>query len=573
MKRILTIFITLFIITAYSCDKKEKENLETYKIILNTESINLVKGGDNYQLEAYQLPKMTKTTDIKWSSSDEKIATVTSKGIITPIAEGKATIKAIDKNKIESHCIVNVNKNNILTKELNIKESTEEGLVIKVDETKNLTLLKKPENSNSTITWTSSNTNIATINNGVLTGKKSGKVTIIAKTKDYVKAKCIVIVSDKEISAESIKISKENVEIKEGEKKVLNAIILPENTTNQKVVWSSSDSKIASVVKTGQVSALKGGNVKITATSSNGLKAVCNVTIIPIIWATEIQIQGKSEMPEEGEQVLSYTMIPKNAENEDFVFSSSNEDVASVNQDGKVIALKPGKTVISLSTNNDVKGTLEITVLKGSDPLVYEGRTYKTVEINGKIWMSQNFAYLPKVNTLDESSKEEDRVYVYNYNGNDVEAAKKTNEYNVYGALYNYAAAVKYCPKGWHLASHEEWKEVEKFFGMSEADLDKDTYTGRGDIGHKFRSTKIWDTAGTNDSGLNILPGGYMSPGFSKYPSKFTQEKSFAKIWTSTPSPGLSSYAYCRGFSDYRETIVANTCGKDNGFSVRYVKD
>jgi len=172
MKRILTIFITLFIITAYSCDKKEKENLETYKIILNTESINLVKGGDNYQLEAYQLPKMTKTSDIKWSSSDEKIATVTSKGIITPIAEGKATIKAIDKNKIESHCIVNVNKNNIPTKELNIKESTEEGLVIKVDETKNLTLLKKPENSNSTITWTSSNTNIATINNGVLTGKK-----------------------------------------------------------------------------------------------------------------------------------------------------------------------------------------------------------------------------------------------------------------------------------------------------------------------------------------------------------------------------------------------------------------
>jgi len=75
------------------------------------------------------------------------------------------------------------------------------------------------------------------------------------------------------------------------------------------------------------------------------------------------------------------------------------------------------------------------------------------------------------------------------------------------------------CPEGWHIPSHKEWMELERAFGMPEAELDMISYPeafNRGalaNVGHKLKSEVHWATPAipelTNESGLSLKPGGY----------------------------------------------------------------
>lgn len=112
-----------------------------------------------------------------------------------------------------------------------------------------------------------------------------------------------------------------------------------------------------------------------------------------------------------------------------------------------------------------------------------DNHVYKTVEIGEQTWMAENLAYLPKVNKpiTAVTCEGETLYYVLNYDGEDVNAAKSTAEYKLYGALYNWYAAMNkesaegsnadaipsgvqgICPNGWHLPSKAEWKKLEDF--------------------------------------------------------------------------------------------------------------
>lgn len=91
-----------------------------------------------------------------------------------------------------------------------------------------------------------------------------------------------------------------------------------------------------------------------------------------------------------------------------------------------------------------------------------DGYSYSTVTIADQIWMAENLRYLPEVSPHNESSSAEPHYYVYNYDGANIEAAQSTEEYNVYGVLYNRPAALVSCPDGWHLPSHLDWVELER---------------------------------------------------------------------------------------------------------------
>jgi len=86
-----------------------------------------------------------------------------------------------------------------------------------------------------------------------------------------------------------------------------------------------------------------------------------------------------------------------------------------------------------------------------------EGNIYKTVKIGKQWWMVENLAYLPAVNLPTEESVTNPYYYVYDYIGEDVDAAKATDNYKTYGVLYNWAAAMNACPTGWHIPSDVEW--------------------------------------------------------------------------------------------------------------------
>ena len=156
-----------------------------------------------------------------------------------------------------------------------------------------------PQNaSNKNVIWTSSNSSVATVSDGVITALNAGKSIISVTTEDSGKtAICEVVVVAKIYNVESVTIDRTSVELWEGEEITLLPSVMPENASNKDVVWSSSDEMIATVEE-GKVTTIKEGEVIVTVTTVDGNKtATCKLTVIndpmtdPIVFADPI-IEG-----------------------------------------------------------------------------------------------------------------------------------------------------------------------------------------------------------------------------------------------------------------------------------------
>lgn len=162
----------------------------------------------------------------------------------------------------------------------------------------------------------------------------------------------------KNVKATSISIDKTEITNAEvGQQIQLNATILPDNTTNKTVSWSSSNETIATVNASGLVTILTEGNVTITAKTNDGtnLSATCKITIPhKEIKVTSITLNitniSKAEV---GDWIQLYaTVTPDNADRKNVEWSSSNEDVAYVTEDGLVIITGEGDVIISAKTTD-----------------------------------------------------------------------------------------------------------------------------------------------------------------------------------------------------------------------------
>lgn len=159
---------------------------------------------------------------------------------------------------------------------------------IEVGKTITLTATVLPTNAtNKTVTWTSSDTSIATVSNGTVTGVKAGTATITASagTKS---ATCTVTVKtvsggnttdddNKTVEVTSITLNKTTDALKVGDTLNLTATVAPTDATNKTVIWKSSDTNIATVTN-GVVKAIKEGTVIITA-SAGSKSTTCKITI------------------------------------------------------------------------------------------------------------------------------------------------------------------------------------------------------------------------------------------------------------------------------------------------------
>ena len=229
----------------------------------------------------------------------------------------------------------------------------------------------------------------------------------------------------------------------------------------------------------------------------------------------------------------------------------------------------------SFKTN---QGELGVTFTDARD-----GKVYKMVTIGEQVWMAENLAYLPAVAGPETGSITTPYYYVHGYNGTDVNAAKATANYNTYGVLYNWAAAMAgasssnanpsgvqaICPAGWHLPSHAEWTQLTDYLG------------GLSVAGGKMKEAGLdhWkepNTGATNLSGFTALPGGCRNYSGTFSPMNDPAiSANYGYWWSST----ASEYA---GFSWYRvlssDNANVHNGSSDNygiavGYSVRCVRD
>lgn len=225
--------------------------------------------------------------------------------------------------------------------------------------TETLTATVTPNNATDrTVTWTSSNTDIATVNaSGVVTAVSVGNATITATTNDgtNLSASCTVEVYWNAVTG--INVTPATATILVGGTTPLTATVAPANASNKAVTWSSSNTSVATVDANGVVTGVSVGNATITATTAEGgYTASAAITVNPVR-VTGVTLNADSinliiDGSNYGSRQMTATVNPSNATNKNVTWNSTNTDVATVTQNGLVTAVGKGTADITVTTED-----------------------------------------------------------------------------------------------------------------------------------------------------------------------------------------------------------------------------
>lgn len=316
--------------------------------------------GETIQLSATVSPSNATHKEVTWSSSKKSVASVSDTGLVTALAEGSTTIYATADGKT-AECTITVSRGFVEVTSISLNK---ESLSLIEGDSETLISTVKPDNAtDKTVTWSTSDASVATVDNGVVTAKKDGSATITAKAGQK-QASCIVTVAKQVIAAEYIELNKTCEQLKVGETVTLTATIKPDDATDKTVTWITSDASVAKV-DNGVVTAMKVGNATITAKAGDK-SATCSISVVPTP-VTSVTLDKTSVTLKAGETVsLTATVKPDDATNKTVTWNSSNESVATVDQTGNVTAKSIGNATIN-ATANDGSGkyaSCSVTVIK-----------------------------------------------------------------------------------------------------------------------------------------------------------------------------------------------------------------
>ena len=312
-------------------------NVVKPSIKVNKTSATIYHGGTSTNTVQLKATIKGANKNIVWTSSDESVATVDSKGKVTSVSEGTATITAT-ANTVSATCKITVKESGI---SLNLKEMqlSTKGVGSSIKLTSSII------GSNKKVKWTTSDKLVASVSGGKVTGKNTGTATITA-TANGVSASCNVTVVKGLVS-----INEENVLLYTGETKQLKS----NAAKNSDVNWKSSNENVVSV-ENGKLTAKQAG-IAVISIESDGVTDSCVVTVkdtVTSIAEDEISLKTKGA---EKTYTLNYNVIGRKSA---VKWISSNNKIATVSK-GKITAKKEG-TVTITATANGMSDKVTVTV-------------------------------------------------------------------------------------------------------------------------------------------------------------------------------------------------------------------
>jgi len=203
-----------------------------------------------------------------------------------------------------------------------------------------------------------------------------------------------------------------------------------------------------------------------------------------------------------------------------------------------------------------------------------DGNIYKIVKIGNQVWMAENL----KVIHYNDGSEITFVPSVYWEDMDEGAYCSYENDESIHeklGYLYNWYAVEtgKLAPKGWHVPTDKEWKELELALGMSENESNKRKHWRGTNEGSKLSSdSEFWDDgnlekdAEFGTSGFNTLPGGFRTNNHARY----NCIGEYGMFWTSTD---YMNHAFVREINYDSSKIYYNAYNKKGGYSVRCVRD
>lgn len=271
--------------------------------------------------------------------------------ILTFKAEGKEGSATVN---------LTVSKKDVAVESITI--SGKENMIL--SETQTLVVSYLPTDATNPIfEFKSSNEAVLKVDSkGKITPKAIGSATVTVSAGEVNKI-IVINITNPAINVESIEVVG-NVEMVAGKSQTLNVTYTPSNATNVDFTYSSSNNEVLTVNTSGKVIAVKAGTAIITVTNGEISKDF-SINVSPSTTdkeITSITITGSDEMKVNAEQTLTVTYAPEDATNANFTFSSSDSEIITVDENGKVKAVKSGSAVISV-TNGDITKTFTITVL------------------------------------------------------------------------------------------------------------------------------------------------------------------------------------------------------------------
>ena len=325
----------------------------------------VIQKGNVQKLTASVVPANATNQELVYKSSNETVVIVSKDGIITGLNEGWATITVCAKENqaIYGTCTVKVGLPVYVTK---ITLDTT-NVTMWAGATRQLGVSIEPANADiKTVTYGSSNPDVATVSNtGLITAKKKGTTTITVTAADGSgkSASCAVIVKQ---PVTGIQITPNGYTLVKGDVKQLSAVVSPADADNTGVIWASSNPNIAAVSADGRVTAVNEGSCVITATCKDNASISASCTIVVGTPVTSVALAPNRASMNTGEIILiSASVLPTNATNKGVIWSWTSTDGGVITlTNGSVKALKAGTVTVTAKAadNNGAQATCIITI-------------------------------------------------------------------------------------------------------------------------------------------------------------------------------------------------------------------
>lgn len=344
------------------------------KVLQNIESFainypNLTLNANEKETKKLSVTFTPITTDesqnITWTSNNPAIATVDNTGLVTAVGIGNAVITGTfgnNKRVVSNITVIAPIKEINITNDKIQKVGNDKTLeMIQVNSKETLNVLFNPDHTsnNKTITWTSSNPTIASVTNGVVTALNKGTTMITATSENGITDQVLITVK---IPATSIKINESNLKLIKGNSKALTATINPSNTSDNTITWTSSNPSVASIASDGTLIAKNAGKTTITAKAGDKTDSIEVEVVIPIT-SFSLKTPNKIEILKGSSETIETIINPTDTtEDKTITWTSKNEKVAKVDEQGKITGIQNGTTIITGKLSNNMTVEVEVTV-------------------------------------------------------------------------------------------------------------------------------------------------------------------------------------------------------------------
>ena len=363
-----------------------------------TKQTMYVKG--SFTLKVKSTTPKNASKAVTYKSSNKKVATVNGKGKVVAKSVGTATITVTSKGnkKAKATCKITV-KEGVKSIQTASNLTMQKGKKVKLNYGVTPASVEKKAKK---MTFSTNKKSVVTVNKkGELKAKKTGSAKItIQSAGASAKATVKVKVVKKLTPVKKIALSAATLSLNTGASETLKATVTPKNATSKKVYWVSSNSDVASVNKSGKVTALKDGVAKITAyaTDTSAKKATCTVTVTTAANAITLDQPALSLKVGGASAKLTATVAPENATDKTVTWAVDNAAIATVTPEGASATITPvaaGTATVTATTVNGLSATCVVTVAP-ADPVAPAERE----ELASKY---ENLAY---TFTLDKTAKE-----------------------------------------------------------------------------------------------------------------------------------------------------------------------